>query len=199
MHIFKCDIMVSQNLKKKIKYYSFFVYFIMIAIIAKLSYIQIVNYNEVNDKANESWNRSFPLQASRGIIYDNSFNELATNIACMSVYVIPIQVENKKELAKQLADILNANEITIYNKINKNTSIVKIFPEGKNINSDTAKKISNLNQKGVYLVYDNQHFLQNLVLDKLYTFIYSTIAYLIVFVSNYFLVVYFYFLYSLAI
>lgn len=199
MHIFKCDIMVSQNLKKKIKYYSFFVYFIMIAIIAKLSYIQIVNYNEVNDKANESWNRSFPLQASRGIIYDNSFNELATNIACMSVYVIPIQVENKKEVAKQLADILNANEITIYNKINKNTSIVKIFPEGKNINSDTAKKISNLNQKGVYLVYDNQHFLQNLVLDKLYTFIYSTIAYLIVFVSNYFLVVYFYFLYSLAI
>ena len=199
MHIFKCDIMVSQNLKKKIKYYSFFVYFIMIAIIAKLCYIQIVNYNEVNDKANESWNRSFPLQASRGIIYDNSFNELATNIACMSVYVIPIQVENKKEVAKQLADILNANEITIYNKINKNTSIVKIFPEGKNINSDTAKKISNLNQKGVYLVYDNQHFLQNLVLDKLYTFIYSTIAYLIVFVSNYFLVVYFYFLYSLAI
>ena len=199
MHIFKCDIMVSQNLKKKIKYYSFFVYFIMIAIIAKLCYIQIVNYNEVNDKANESWNRSFPLQASRGIIYDNSFNELATNIACMSVYVIPIQVENKKEVAKQLADILNANEITIYNKINKNTSIVKIFPEGKNINIDTAKKISNLNQKGVYLVYDNQHFLQNLVLDKLYTFIYSTIAYLIVFVSNYFLVVYFYFLYSLAI
>ena len=150
--------MVSQNLKKKIKYYSFFVYFIMIAIIAKLSYIQIVNYNEVNDKANESWNRSFPLQASRGIIYDNSFNELATNIACMSVYVIPSQVDNKKELAYDLADILNANEINIYNKINKNTSIVKIFPEGKNINSDTAKKISNLNQKGVYLVYDNQRY-----------------------------------------
>lgn len=150
--------MVNQNLKKKIKYYSFFVYFIMIAIIAKLSYIQIVNYDKINNLANESWNRSFPLQANRGIIYDTSLNEIATNLACMSIYVIPSQVSDKQSLAGKLANILNTNKENIYNKINKKTSIVKIFPEGKNISSEVAKNISNWNENGVYLVYDTQRY-----------------------------------------
>lgn len=81
--------MIRQNLKKKIKIYNYFVYFILFAIIAKLSYIQIINYSKVNKLANDSWNRSFPLQASRGIIYDVNYNEIATNLPAMSLYVIP--------------------------------------------------------------------------------------------------------------
>lgn len=150
--------MISQNLKKKIKLYSYFVYFIIAVILAKLSYIQIINYNKLSDLANESWERSFPLQANRGIIYDKNLNEIATNIACMSIYIIPFQVENKENLAKKLAVILKANENDIYQKINKNTSIVKLFPEGKNISNETAKQISMLNEKGLYLVYDNKRY-----------------------------------------
>lgn len=93
--------MISQNLKKKIIYYKFFVYFIMVAIIAKLSYIQIINYNNVNDLANESWERSFPLEPSRGSIYDSSMNEIASNVASMSLYVIPSQIVDKKNLANK--------------------------------------------------------------------------------------------------
>lgn len=150
--------MINANLKKKIKYYSFFVYFILIAILGKLIYLQVINYNNININANELWDRSFPLQASRGIIYDKNYNEIATNIASMSVYVIPSQVEDKSELSNKLASILNTSKDKIYNKINKKTSIVKIFPEGKNIDSQKAKLISSLNEKGVYLVYDNDRY-----------------------------------------
>lgn len=150
--------MVQQNLKKKIKYYSFFVYFIMFAIIAKLSYIQIVNYANINKLANDSWERSFPLEPSRGIIYDRNLNEIATNLASMSVFVIPAQVENPTLLAKKLAGVLDNNENSIYKKITKKTSIVKLFPEGKNISNEIAKEISSWNMKGVYLVYDNERY-----------------------------------------
>ena len=150
--------MINQNLKKKIKYYKYFVYFIMIAIIGKLSYIQIINYDNVNNLANESWERSFPLEPSRGIIYDSNMNEIATNIASMSIYVIPSQVINKEALANKLASVLNTNSLAMYNKINKKTSIVKIFPEGKNVSNDLAKQISSWNEKGLYLVYDNQRY-----------------------------------------
>ena len=150
--------MISQNLKKKIIYYKFFVYFIMVAIIAKLSYIQIINYNNVNDLANESWERSFPLEPSRGIIYDSSMNEIASNVASMSLYVIPSQIVDKKNLANKLSSILQVNEDKLYSKINKKTSIVKVFPEGKNLNNDVVRKINLLNEKGVYLVYDNKRY-----------------------------------------
>ena len=150
--------MVNKNIKRKIKYYSYFIYFVIIAIIAKLLYIQVINYKDINNKANESWERSFPLEASRGIIYDRNFNELATNIASMSIYVIPSQIIDKENVSIKLANILNTDKVNIYNKINKTTSIVKIFPEGKNIDSETAKKISDLNENGIYLVYDNKRY-----------------------------------------
>ena len=150
--------MIPKNLKKKINYYSYFIYFILFCIVAKLVYIQVINYNEVNNNANKSWDRSFPLQASRGIIYDSNFNEIASNIACMSVYVIPSQVKDKQYVAKELSYILKADYQSILNKISKKTSIVKIFPEGKNINNEQASLISSLSDRGVYLVYDSKRY-----------------------------------------
>lgn len=150
--------MVKENLKKKVKYYKFFVYFIMIAIIGKLAYIQIINYENVNKLANESWNRSFPLNASRGVIYDRNNNELASNIASMSLYVIPRQVTNKELCARKLSNIIDISYDNLLKKISKNTSIVKIFPEGKNLDEITCKKIASLKLDGVYLVYDNKRY-----------------------------------------
>lgn len=150
--------MIQQNLKKKIRYYKYFVYFIMVAIVGKLSYIQIINYQEINEMANDSWERSFPLEPSRGIIYDANLNEIATNLASMSIYIIPSQVKDLEELANKLANVLDTNKNTIYQKINKKTSIIKLFPEGKNISNDLAKQISSWNEKGLYLVYDNERY-----------------------------------------
>ncbi|MCI5745517.1 MAG: stage V sporulation protein D [Erysipelotrichaceae bacterium] len=150
--------MVHQNIKKKVNYYKLFIYFIMFVIIAKLSYIQIINYQDINNKANQSWDRSFPLQPSRGIIYDTNLNEIATNLPSMSIYVIPSQVKDLNSLANTLANVLNVSSSKIYNKINKKTSIVKIFPEGKNIDNIIAKKISEMRLEGVYLVYDNKRY-----------------------------------------
>ena len=157
-HIFNCDTMIYANFNKKLKIYKIFVFFVLFAIIAKLCYIQIVSYNKINNLANESWERSFPLEANRGIIYDSNLNELASNIASMSLYVIPSQIDDKQTVAKKISEILNVNQIDLYNKINKKESIIKVFPEGKHLSEDKAKKIMDLNIDGVYLVYDNKRY-----------------------------------------
>ena len=150
--------MIYANFNKKLKIYKIFVFFVLFAIIAKLCYIQIVSYNKINNLANESWERSFPLEANRGIIYDSNLNELASNIASMSLYVIPSQIDDKQTVAKKISEILNVNQIDLYNKINKKESIIKVFPEGKHLSEDKAKKIMDLNIDGVYLVYDNKRY-----------------------------------------
>lgn len=150
--------MIYANFNKKLKIYKIFVFFVLFAIIAKLCYIQIVSYNKINNLANESWERSFPLEANRGIIYDSNLNELASNIASMSLYVIPSQIDDKQTVAKKISEILDVNQIDLYNKINKKESIIKVFPEGKHLSEDKAKKIMDLNIDGVYLVYDNKRY-----------------------------------------
>lgn len=124
----------------------------------KLAYLQLYKSNQLATKALESWQRSFPIEASRGIIYDCNGNPLVVNTPVMSVAVIPFQIEDKQETAKYLANILNAEYETIYKKITKKASIVRIYPEGKQISTAQAKTISSLNLKGVYLVQDSQRY-----------------------------------------
>ena len=99
--------MIYANFNKKLKIYKIFVFFVLFAILAKLCYIQVISYKKINNLANESWERSFPLEANRGIIYDINLNELASNIASMSLYVIPSQIEDKQLVASKLSNILN--------------------------------------------------------------------------------------------
>ena len=74
------------------------IFSIAIAIIGiRLGFIQIIRNNVLLDGASESWQRSFPLMASRGYIYDRTGIELAINVPTMSVAVIPYQVKEKAE------------------------------------------------------------------------------------------------------
>lgn len=150
--------MIYASLRKKTIIYECFIYFLLFCVLGKLFYIEIINYKKINNLANESWQRSFPLSASRGIIYDNNLNVLASNLASMSLYVIPFQIKDKNACAKDLANILNANYESILKKISKKESIVKIYPEGKNLNDYQIERINALNFEGVYLVYDNKRY-----------------------------------------
>lgn len=49
----------------------------------------------IYDKALESWQRSFPVQANRGKIYDRSGNVLATDLTTASLVVVPSQIKDK--------------------------------------------------------------------------------------------------------
>lgn len=150
--------MIYFDLKKKMKVYKWFCYFILVAILAKLAYLQLYQFEKINTNAQDSWERSFPLSASRGVIYDRNMNELATNLATMSVFVIPSQIENMEHCSEILAAVLQCDKNYIYTKINKKTSMVKIYPEGKNITEEQASVLAEYNLKGVYLVYDNQRY-----------------------------------------
>ena len=132
---------------------------IAIAIIGiRLGYIQIVRNNVLLDGANESWQRSFPLMASRGYIYDRTGIELAINVPTMSVAVIPYQVKEKAKTSNILAPILEMEPKDIYEQIDKKVSIVRLNGNGRQVSDEVAVKINNLRLDGVYLLRDSSRY-----------------------------------------
>lgn len=89
---------------------------------------------------------------------DRNGKVLASNITTTSLVVVPVQIKNKEETAKKLADILGTDYLNIYSHLNKNTSIERIHPEGRRLSYEVAEKISDLNIDGVYLLKESKRY-----------------------------------------
>ena len=131
---------------------------IMAIIGVRLGYVQILKNNILLNGASDSWQRSFPIEASRGYIYDSSGVALAINIPTMSIAFIPYQVKEKAKTSTILAPILGMDAKDIYEQINKKVSIVRLSGKGRKISDEVAMKINNLRLDGVYLIRDSRRY-----------------------------------------
>ena len=150
--------MIEKKLIKKINLLQKISIILLSLIIGKLSYSQIILHNKIENLAENMWNRSFPLEASRGNIIDKNNNIIVTNLPTLSIIIIPYQVKDKELTSKTLARLLNANEKEMFNKINKKTSMVKLNKEGRKISDELALKIEKENLDGVYIVQDSLRY-----------------------------------------
>ncbi len=143
---------------KKIKIIEVLSIVALVLVGTKLSYETIIRNEILEAKANDLWERSFPLVAPRGLILDRNNNALAINNPTYSVAVIPFQVVDKENAARLIAPILDTKEEVIYEKISKKASIIRLHPEGRRISLAEASKINDLHLEGVYLINDNERF-----------------------------------------
>ena len=150
--------MFFNGVHKRIKIIIVITIILFIIIMAKVFYIQVIDYKKLNKYATSLWSRNLPLAANRGIIYDRNGVELANNITTTSLVLIPNQIENKEKVAKELADILNIDYKEMYKHVSKKTSIERVHPEGRNLNYEVADKINNLGYEGVYLVKEVKRY-----------------------------------------
>lgn len=130
--------------------------FVFIVIILRVFYIQVIDYEKLNEKASDLWSRNLPIKADRGLIYDRNGVVLADNATTTSLVVIPNQIKDKEETATKLSEILNISHDDMYKHINKKTSIERVHPEGRKLSYEVADKIKSLKLDGVYLVKESQ-------------------------------------------
>ena len=81
--------MIENKLIKKINLLQIISITLLSLIIGKLSYSQIILHNKIENLAENMWNRSFPLEASRGNIIDKNNNIIVTNLPTLSIIIIP--------------------------------------------------------------------------------------------------------------
>ena len=150
--------MVFSKMIQKIKWVNIVMTIIIVCIVIRLGYSQFIAYQELSLKAIESWQRSFPLEASRGKIYDSQHVTLVDNLTTSSLIVVPSQIKDPIHTAYQLAQILKCDEKTLLDKIQKKVSVERIQPEGRQLDENKAYSIDRLKLPGVYLVQDTLRY-----------------------------------------
>ena len=147
--------MIPYQFIKRIRIIFAFVLIFLVALAGKITYNSIIINSMLTNKAENLWNRSFPIMGERGFILDSNCNPLTMNEPTVSIYAIPHQIVDKEETSRKLSSVLSLDEKYILSRITKRSSNVSFHPYGKKINNDLAKRISEMNLKGIYLVNDN--------------------------------------------
>ena len=152
------DKMIYEITKHKIKWVKIITVLIVISIILKIGYIQIIDRVNIYNKAVELWQRSFPVEANRGLILDSNNNVLATNLTTASLVVVPSQIKDIEMTVQKISEILNVDTKVMQEKLSKKVSIQRIQPEGRQLDDEVAAKIDRLKLPGVYLIKDTKRY-----------------------------------------
>ena len=153
--------MIYETTNKKLKWVKVGAILIVVAIILKLAYIQIIDNENIYSKAVELWQRSFPVEANRGLILDSDGEVLATNLTTSSLVVVPSQIKDVANTAVSLSKVLGVSSELMHEKITKRVSIQRIQPEGRQLDDEKARQIDRLKLPGVYLIKDTKRYYPN--------------------------------------
>lgn len=150
--------MFFKSIHKREKIILLVIVFLFILIIAKVFYIQVIDYKKLNKYAGSLWSRNLPIEANRGIIYDQNGVVLADNVTTTSLVVIPNQIIDKETTARKISEILGTSYDDMLKHVSKRTSIERVHPEGRRLSYDVADKISDLKLPGVYLIKESKRY-----------------------------------------
>lgn len=137
----------------------FFLFIIGFMVLSgRLIWVQFVKGAELTEKAIQNRMRDIPVESKRGIIYDRNGNELAISISADSIYVIPAELRKsgqEKEVAAQLASILEMDEESIYKRITQNSSFEWIKRQAE---PEKSQKIRELDLPGIGMTEESRRY-----------------------------------------
>lgn len=117
------------------------------AVIARLAYLQLVQGSYLQEKAVEQQLTDTTVSAKRGTIYDTNGKILAQSASVWKVVLAPAYFETEEQrvqVAKDLAQILDLDEKDVYEKTKQNSYYVVVK---RKIESDTREEIIKLQEK----------------------------------------------------
>jgi stage V sporulation protein D (sporulation-specific penicillin-binding protein) len=132
--------------------------FVMIALLGRLSFVQLIQGSWLTGKAENLWGRDIPFASKRGRILDRNGELIAYNISSPSVMVVPAQIKDKEGTADKLANILQVPVEKILPFVKKRQLIVRVTPYGRKISEDKAEQIQGLQLPGVVVAEDSKRY-----------------------------------------
>ena len=143
---------------KRMRYMLLIMCLILLIVLLRVFWVQVVEYSKLNKLANDLWSRNLPVQADRGRILDRNGKVIADNVTTASLILIPNQIVDKELVSKTLSEILGVSYEEMYRHVSKRTSIEKVHPEGRGLSYDIVDKINSYNFDGVYLVKESKRY-----------------------------------------
>ena len=140
--------------KKRIAFGFIIIAVLMILLAFRVAWIQIVDADELTEKAIGQQTSDITIEAQRGVIYDRNGKELATSITCYTLWVRPAQLAEENtadeitEIAETLAPIVEMDAGDIRKKLVTEQALVKI---AQYLEKDVADQVRDLEITGLEL------------------------------------------------
>ncbi|RAL26058.1 stage V sporulation protein D [Thermoflavimicrobium daqui] len=150
--------MVQKVVRKRLFLFLLIATLVFLALLGRLSYVQLVQGNWLSKKAQDLGSRDIPFQAKRGRILDRNGKALTYNISSPTVLMIPAQIKDRERTARELARILQISEKKVKEQISKRKMFVAIRPEGVKISEEKARQIQALRMPGVFITEDSKRY-----------------------------------------
>lgn len=138
---------------------------LLIALVFRVAWIQIVDAEELSQKAIDQQTMDTPIEAKRGTIYDRNGKELATSTTCYTLWARPSQIKLKegktrpdseiRAFAGEIAGIIDKDSDEVYENMRKNQALVRI---AKYLDKETADKLRKLKISGIELSEDTKRY-----------------------------------------
>lgn len=126
---------------------------VFIALFGRLFYLQIIDGGWLRAKAAEQWYRDLPLKAARGKILDSNGETLADSKDVFTLYARPNAVKDKTAVATEIAEALDMEYQTVFDKLNTNVGEVTVK---RKIDAQSAYELRKKNISGLYYTLDTQ-------------------------------------------
>lgn len=131
-------------------------------LIARLYYIQLIDYEKYQTGAFEQYTKETPINAKRGTIYDRNMKALAVSATVETVCLTPyeIKTEDEDKIATFLADLFGLDKYELIEKMQDKKSGYKVVQ--KKVERDLADKVRAFIKEekieGVHLEEDSKRY-----------------------------------------
>jgi len=134
---------------------------LMVLLAFRVAWIQVVQADELTEKAVRQQTSDIPIDAKRGEIYDRNGKELATSLTCYSLWVRPAELaENLDDagidkLAGDLSSLVDIKPEKIKERLTKEQALVRV---AKELEKETADQIRDMDVKGLSLSEETKRY-----------------------------------------
>ena len=145
---------VPHQLKIRVRTMLLIFFCLSVASVGKLVVMQFFQYEWLTLKAEENWDREIPFSQTRGNIRDRDGELIVGSKLAPTLYFMPAQSDDVEVAAAKLSKVLNTDQKKLEEQMSKKTFLIKLAPEGKNIELGTALEIQSLQIPGLYTGVD---------------------------------------------
>lgn len=130
--------------------------FVVMALTVRLFVVQVINGNSLKNMATSQWERTLPITAQRGTIYDSNGLELAVSYTTYNVYVRASNVEDSVKVATTLSEYLGLDFNTTLAKVKDRSSSEVLIK--MQVEKDVVAKILKKQLRGIYFAENNKRY-----------------------------------------
>ncbi|MBE0501374.1 MAG: transpeptidase family protein [Desulfuromonadales bacterium] len=127
-------------------------------IVVRAFQLQVIGQQRWQKKADRQYQRTIPLLAQRGTIFDRNGEKLAVSVGVDSLFIVPSKIESPDKSAKMLADALSMDRRTVRDKMRSEKNFLWIKRQATPSESDRVRAMQ---LPGVGFIKEHRRYYPN--------------------------------------